>query len=198
MSDLALSTLVIDKFNRIPPDLVNMKDFWKHSIACGIVAQSFSRYWDRSGHHRSYIAGMLHDIGSLVIYPEIPEDARKVLRVCEETESHLHEVERELLGFDHTDVGSVLLKEWGLPNSFVEAAAYHHKALKARNFTLDAAIIHGADSLGHKANIGNSGESAGPEIEPKIHEKFGLEENLFKKLEKTVKGKLDEVMQMFS
>ena len=78
------------------------------------------------------------------------------------------------------------------------AAVYHHKPLNARNFPLDAAIIHVADSRVHKANIGNSGEPACPEIKTNIHEKFGLEENLFKKLEGAVKEKLVEVMQMFS
>lgn len=197
MSDLALTTVVIDKFKGIPPDLVNMNDFWRHSIACGIVAQSFAKLWDKSGLHRSYISGMLHDIGSLVIYTEIPDKAREVLLNCRETGRQLCLVEREFLGFDHADVGSVLLKEWKLPNTFVEAAAYHHKPLSARNFPLDAAIIHVADSLAQKSIGGNIGEPNSPEIEPEVCDKFELEENLVKRLTLDVKEKLDEVMLMF-
>ena len=82
LTELVLATSVTEQFPNIPERLVNMDLFWKHSIACGVTAKIIAS-WNGERHLESYyLAGMLHDIGSLIIYKKFPDEAEKVLARC--------------------------------------------------------------------------------------------------------------------
>ena len=119
LRDLALATSVIDLFEGIPDELVNMELFWKHSVACGVAARVLATYCHETNVERYFVGGMLHDIGSLVIYSKIPTKAKEVLLSCQEKEHLLYETEESMLGFNHAEVGGLLLEAWDLPSRLV-------------------------------------------------------------------------------
>ena len=79
LSTLALGTSVLKIFNDIPADLVDMKSFWEHSVACGIAARMIASYKNIANTERLFVAGLLHDIGRIIIYKHLPAQGREML-----------------------------------------------------------------------------------------------------------------------
>jgi HD-like signal output (HDOD) protein len=85
----------------------------------------------------AFTAALLHDIGNLILAVCQPDQYKKVSQVCKKTDRPAHEVEAELLGVTHAEVGAYLLGLWGLPHPIVEAVAYHHNPSAALERTID-------------------------------------------------------------
>lgn len=174
LTDLALATLVIYQFRGIPNNLFNMEKFWRHSMACGVAARSIAELRNEANVERFYLAGILHDIGRLVIFKQEPALARDAFFRSKERQENIYLSERELIGFDHADVGRELLKAWQLPPRLVEAVACHHQPHTARLFPVEAAIIHTSDYIGHIMHVGSDAEFSDPQLHPKSWEIIGL------------------------
>ncbi len=172
--DLALATSVLSLFKDVPPDLVEMDGFWRHSLACGVAARVLAGLRGEHNIERFFVAGILHDVGKLVIYTRIPDQARKVLEGARSTHALHHQVERTVLGFDHAQVGAALLEKWNLPASLQEAVHYHHAPGRAQRFPVEAAAVHVADIVAIALGLGNGGERFVPPLSPDAWEKLGI------------------------
>jgi HD-like signal output (HDOD) protein len=115
LRDLALATSVMKVFKGIPEDLINMEAFWCHSIGCGITARVLASHRREANLERYFVTGMLHDIGRLLLFMNLPKQSRAALMRCQQSEELLYQVERKEIGFDHATVGSALLQAWNLP-----------------------------------------------------------------------------------
>jgi len=174
LTDLALSTLVIYQFRGIPNNLFNMEKFWRHSIACGVTARSIADFRNEKNVERFYLAGILHDIGRLVIFKKEPALARDTFYRSKERQENIYLSEQKLMGFNHADVGRELLRAWKLPPRLVEAVGGHHQPQDVKTFPVDAAIIHTADYIAHVMKAGNDSEFSQPQLYPKSWEIIGL------------------------
>ena len=99
LRDLVLATSVMKVFRDIPADLINMEMFWRHCIATGVAARVIATYLRESNGEYFYVMGLLHDIGYLMIYTRLPNEAEKILTQSKESESLVYELEKEALGF---------------------------------------------------------------------------------------------------
>lgn len=165
MMDLVLATSVMDMFRGIPAELVTMEAFWHHSISCGIIARIMAVYRREPNVERFFVAGILHDIGRLVIYSKMPEASVKIIMRCREDGELQNKAEREVLNFDHADVGEALLKEWKLPLSLREMVAFHHSPSRAMHFPLEAAVAHTSDIIARALQLGKSGDAFVPPMD---------------------------------
>lgn len=156
--DLSLAMSVMEIFTNIPEELINMKSFWQHSIACGTVARALATYRRESNVERYFAAGILHDVGLLVMCTTIPDIVSGILAASREDESLFFNKERAFLGFTHAEVGRDLFLKWKLPVSIVEPIACHHVPKVAEQFPLGAAIIHLANIICHALQLGSSGD----------------------------------------
>ncbi|QXE90655.1 HDOD domain-containing protein [Geomonas subterranea] len=172
--DLALALSVMDVFKGIPEDLVNMEQFWKHSIATGLAARLLATSQRESNLERFFVAGILHDVGRLVMYVKVPEICLELLEHCRATGTLLHRAERERLGFDHAEVGSALLKRWKIPPRVAEPVGTHHDCGKGDQYPREGAILHFADLIAHALQIGNSGEIFVPELDHGVWERLQI------------------------
>lgn len=174
ITDLALATLVIHQFRGIPNNLFNMEKFWRHSIACGVSARAMAEFRGEKNVERFYLAGILHDIGRLVIFKKEPALARDTFYRSKERRENIYLSEQKLLGFDHAAVGQELLKAWQLPPRLVEAVGFHHQPQNAETFPVEAALIHTADYIVHILQAGSDADFSEPELYPKSWEIIGL------------------------
>lgn len=197
LTDLVLATSVTEQFSGIPKKLVNMDLFWRHSIACGVTAKIIAEWMGECNLESYYLAGMLHDIGSLIIYKKFPEQAEKVLTRCKENKEFLFDVEREVFGSSHAKVGGKLLKGWGLPASLCEPVTFHHRPKKAKNHALMTKIIHVADSIVDEMRLGTSGEALANPVKEEILKELGFDELPVKKFENDIKDQYYTAMSVF-
>lgn len=197
LTDLALAAIVTSKFQGIPRDLINMETFWMHSIGCGIAARRIARQVPGVESEKMYLGGMLHDIGSLIFFKESPEVAKKILLRCKENGEHLFKVEKEVLGYDHAEVGALLLTEWKLSEQLVEMVRYHHQPSKAEDCLLETCIIARADALVYELEIGSSGEPGVPELDPKVAEMIPISEEEISALKEEIIEQIDDTVRKF-
>ena len=197
LTDLALSTLVIHQFRGIPNNLFNMEKFWRHSIACGVVARSIADFRDEKNIERFYLAGILHDIGRLVIFKKEPALARDTFYRSREQHENIFLSEQKLMGFDHADVGRELLKAWQLPPRLVEAVGAHHQPQNAKEFPVDAAIIHTSDYIVHVMQAGSDAEFSEPQLYPKSWEIIGLSPDDFEFMKDKMIRQYQGIVRLF-
>jgi putative nucleotidyltransferase with HDIG domain len=146
--DLVLATSVIRLFKDIPPELVTMDKFWEHSLYTAVIARILAQRGRAPNVERYFIAGLIHDIGELVLFSQRPRQSAEVLRLVQEQPGELLAAERQVFGFTHGQVGAELARAWNLPPSLVTAIQYHHAPADADSFQLEAAIVHCADAIG--------------------------------------------------
>jgi putative nucleotidyltransferase with HDIG domain len=102
-------------------------------------------------HNAAIVAGMLHDVGKLVLATRSPEHFSRAVLGIEEEGKPLFAVEEKLMGVSHAEVGAYLVGIWGLPCPVVEAIAHHHHPERVPHSILDAvAIVHISNYLAHK------------------------------------------------
>jgi len=147
LRDLVLATTVVKLFTGLPNDLVSMDSFWRHSTQCAIVARLIAAKNRELNVERFFIAGLLHDIGSLLIYRKIPELAREALLRASHNDEVLEIAERQVMGFTHADVGAELIRKWRLPKNIEEAVEYHHLPQNCHTGAKEVAVVHLANII---------------------------------------------------
>ena len=161
LSTLALGITAVQYFNNIPPDFVDMKNFWTHSVACGVYARLLASEKVGVSEERLFVAGLLHDLGKLVIFRQIPFSAREAMELSEEKGIPVWQAEREVMGFDHSHVGALLLREWRIPAHLEAAVRFHHSPLPS-SYSMESSLLNVADSLaiagGRKERLGRCAE----------------------------------------
>lgn len=174
LRDLAFATTIIFTFKDISEELVSMNSFWKHNIAVGIAARNIAIYRREVNVERFYLIGILHDIGRLILFENMPKLARDAIDQTNSSNDLLFKKEREVIGFDHAAVGGVLLHEWKFPDSLEEVVTYHHDPSYAKRYPVETAIVHFADVMVHAMELGKSGENCVPPLDPKAWDLMGI------------------------
>jgi len=195
LRDMALATSVIKLFSGIPADLVTMESFWQHSVACGLAARILATYRREANVERLFVGGLLHDVGRLVLYSRMAKLAREALVRARQDRKLLTLAEREVIGFDHALVGSLLVRAWRLPASLEEMVAFHHQPSEARRFPKDAALIHIANIIAHALEIGTSGERFVPPLAAEAWECLGIPISVLARTLDQVERQFDEVLR---
>lgn len=197
LRDLVLATYAIKAFKGIPGDLVDMKSFWQHSIACGIAARVIATYRREPNIERFYVLGLLHDIGLLIIYHEVPKIASTILHKCREAGLVLYVSENEELGYHHALVGQLLLKEWKFPEGVQEVVRYHHHPQLAACYPDEAALIHVADIIATALQMGSGGEHIVPPLVPQAWARIGLPSSLIHDIIKQIDLQYNDAVELF-
>ncbi|OQW76460.1 MAG: signal transduction protein [Proteobacteria bacterium ST_bin11] len=147
LSNLVLATTVVDRFGKIPYELIDMTSFWIRSIQCAVIARLLAKSSAVLHTERLFMAGLLHDIGSLLLSQKMPEQYLEVLLAANHNRTLLADLEQKLIGFTHAEVGGELLKTWGLPESLYETIGCYLTPADAQIHRLDAHLVHMAARL---------------------------------------------------
>ncbi len=158
---LVIAVSAIKSFSNIPSGLVNMDTFWRHSIFCGIIARNLGQRCNILHPERMFVAGLLHDIGSLVCFYQAPDVSSELIMIAQGDEDTLHMAERAEFGFSHADLGSKLLNSWKMPETVISAVLHHHSPAGSEIMQNEAWILHLADSLANRSHMGALLEQAG-------------------------------------
>ncbi len=167
---LALSVQIFSHFEHIDPRIFSLEGLWNHCLAVAGNAKRIARHeeMDKKLHEDSFMAGLLHDVGKLVFAAKLPEEFSAVLSEAKEGKGKIIQLEQEIIGASHAEVGAFLLGLWGFTHPVVEAVAFHHtpsKVLKEK-FNL-VTVVHVADALEHEVS-----DVRGSEIGSMIDEEY--------------------------
>jgi HD-like signal output (HDOD) protein len=173
LSALALGISVLSIFKNIPKALLNMQSFLQHSLACGIMSRLLAARKSLRQTEQMFTAGLLHDLGRLILFIHFPAEALEVLRRGRSSSACLYAVEKKQLGCDHAAIGRYLLNRWRLPLMLENTVAFHHLPADAPD-PVPAAIVHVADILVNALGLGTSGEHLVPPLDPRAWEALEL------------------------
>ncbi len=173
---LALSMSVASSFAGLPNDLVSMDNFWRHSLFCAVIARIMAKRVGRCDPEAMFTAGLLHDIGELIIFNRMPEQAKEVvLKVLDSVDDlPMNVAERQIIGFDHGQVGLELAQQWSLPPMLEECIGYHHAVSEAKQYPREVALIHLANIFALMAEIDTLDPADVTAVDPHAWEQSGI------------------------
>jgi HD-like signal output (HDOD) protein len=127
MKSLALSIHIFSQFNQIRIPRLSFEQLWKHNTSVGLLAKQIAQS-EKQSHQvveDSFTAGLLHECGKLVLATRLPKEYVEMLDLMTTEGITEIEAEQKIFGATHPEVGAYLLGLWGLPDSIVEAIAFH-------------------------------------------------------------------------
>jgi len=125
---LALSTSVYDLTNKINA-LIDRKKFWRHSLEVAIASRMIAEKIGYESPEEAFVAGLLHDIGVLILESSFPEEFKRIWKLVESGEKQ-ELIEQRTWGTDHAKAGQFLMDQWEIPKKLGEAIGTHHEMVE--------------------------------------------------------------------
>ncbi|MGC9963996.1 MAG: response regulator [Syntrophobacteraceae bacterium] len=124
---LVLTVKVFSMFSRSDSAEYSVDDLWRHSFGTGICARAIANgeKWGQESMDEAFMAGLLHDIGKLILVEKFPSECLEVIKKIHHN-ARLCDAEREVFGTSHAQIGAYLLGIWGLSEPIIKTVAYHH------------------------------------------------------------------------
>lgn len=153
------------------------KAFWRHSIAAAACARVLARRM-RFNQDYAFTAGLLHDIGRLVLVSTQPRRYQQVLALRAERDCELLQAEREVLGVDHVAAGVALAGHWNFSDTMRQAIACHHEP-EAPGAGFLATIVHVANAIVHALDLAREKDELVPVVSSAAWTALGLSEESY-------------------
>jgi HD-like signal output (HDOD) protein len=153
-----------------------MNELWRHSLGVAMTAHILGTKAALKNPEEVFVAGLLHDIGKVVLYVKWSDVGRQITAATRKTGRSLMEAEQELFDVTHADVGGWLATAWHLPTSLREPILFHHQPTAAQDAPLQTAIVHVADVLVKGLACGNPGDELVPPLSRQAWDLVGLDE----------------------
>lgn len=169
--NLTLTATAFKSLNKSNSDY-NRLQLWHHALATAIAADRLAKLLGTQA-EGAFEAGLLHDIGKVVLDIVFPEEFNEAARLAHEQECSLTVTELEIFGLDHGEAGSLFADQWNLPTSVAESIHFHHTPEKAETAPQLCQIINLANYLTYEANFGESANGCAPESPDAVIEALG-------------------------
>lgn len=148
VTNIVLAVSLYSAFLKLKPNpYFDRERFWLHSASTGQIARALSAKLHLQFHGEEFLAALIHDIGKLILDQFFGDTFLEILETAEKTGKTCYEVEMEILGCSHGEIGAELLKRWKFPQSIIEAVNYHHHPQKANGYAALSSIINLSDNL---------------------------------------------------
>jgi len=139
--EIALSVCAISSL-QLPNDVCPLKDFWRRSLLAGNIARQLAQAKKLPLSERVFVAGLLHDIGHMVLYAVFPELSKALLQQYQAGTERLDIIEKQHLDMHYGDIGAFIMQCWGLPEFYHCVTQYHPAPAAASQFPLETALVH--------------------------------------------------------
>lgn len=187
VKSLALSSSI---FAIMEKDSVGL---WEHSLGTGVAANLIARKLGLPECEEIATAGLLHDIGKVIISLKCREAEKDIHNLALERKLYTMEAEHEIIGTDHAEVGGWLSKSWFLPDKLSEPISCHHDVTQSTTHRIKTSAVHIADVLVKASGFGFSGDMFVPPIQKCAWEALNLTERIMVELVDEIEDKLVEV-----
>lgn len=197
--DLAFGISAATTFKGISNELITVEDFWKHCLYCAVAAQKIGRLVKTTGGDSLFTAGLLHDIGHLVMFNRCPELSQEALRLSLQENDGLSPYlsERKVFGFDHMTVGVELARQWGLPDCLQQCIAHHHEPYADGESPDAVKIVHIANSVAVLAELNSDNFDDAPPIDARVFADLGFDAETLLTEGDDIRQSVDDLLRIF-
>ena len=196
ISTMVTAMAVTGRFRSQQATGYDLRLFWLHNVATALSARALARY-TRLNPESAFAAGLIHDIGTLVLATRFPEHFAAVLDYQREQDCRTIDAERKVLGFDHAAIGGALAQEWKFAPEVARAVAGHHEPEQHPASTLTS-LIHLANVMAHVLNFAEDENDLVPRISEFACERLSLDWSDFKCAMAEVDGQRQDAELFFS
>ena len=196
ISTLALGISAINAFKDIPSELINMRTFWEHSVAVGVLARLIGAAVGLGGGERLFVSGILHDIGRLVLFKKLPHAAVETIYYARANQTPLYVAEEEVVGFSHPLVGGLLLRAWKFPEALISNVACHHRP-GANAGDIEPAVLHVADIMAVGLGLTPPASFTAPALDPVAWAATGLVPGQLPAIAAEAVSQVDDIVSAF-
>ncbi len=170
----------------------------KHSAAVAVGAEKLAQSLNIQAPEHTFTAGLLHDIGKVVLGSFVEVDAETILQLAIEEQVSFEEAEQRILGIDHAELGAILLESWNLPPSVVDVVRWHHEPFKCTSSdTLVLDLVHVADALSMMSGLGLGNDGLNYRPCSEIMDKMNISNNTVEIVISEILLGLEELSDLF-
>ncbi len=126
IKNILIGVTMMDTFDDARTEAITKGNFWEHSFRVAALSKKISEHYKLRFQGEDFIAGLLHDIGKLVLYRQLPKEYGPVYQKASASDDEIETIEFEVFGFDHSEAGGAIVKVWNLPETLRDAVLYHH------------------------------------------------------------------------
>jgi putative nucleotidyltransferase with HDIG domain len=174
--NVVLTTSVLSALNlKKPIEGFSLTAFWKHSAAVGAIARLVAREFYPQKCEEAFTAGLLHDIGKLILAICAPEDFANCINYATTNNCLFLNAEKEILGLNHTDIAARINLKWKLPIEIAAVITNHHKSINHSGAHAGlVGVVKLADVLARGLQFGYACDYSMPVIEDDIFESLKI------------------------
>ena len=193
---MALGLSTIGYFKDIPPELIDMRAFWMHSLTCGVFSKVIAEQVDGVVPEMMFTAGLLHDVGRLILFKKMPYSAVQAMLFARENFIPLVEAEDVILGFNHSQIARCMLEKWNFPPALTEIISSHHAPGKSE-MKKEAGILQAADNLALAVGIADGGMYVLPGVDDEVWDLLGVDAESLKNIVEKYDYQIKEIFNTF-
>lgn len=154
---------------------IGHRGFWEHAVGAAVMAGAIARHLRLEKPEELSAAGLLHDLGKVVLCRQAPDAFAAVLEHAQVNRCAFRDSERALLGTDHAEIAAWLVARWHLPSRLADAVVGHHDPEGSRVAPVETAVVHVADVLVRAYGYGFGGDHLVPTPDPAAWRLVGLD-----------------------
>lgn len=192
--DMALAMSAVGSLSKLRADTFDIHTFWRMSIYAAVSARNLAVDCRLPVPSRLFVAGLMHNIGNLVLAHELPQDFAECCQRACAAERPYHDIQRATFGFDYADVGAELMRQWRLPEALVEPVALHTQSVAAiePEHQLVAAVMQMAATTARASMWQSEASEPIPDFEPQAVAMTQLDEEAIEAHMQRVDGEVVE------
>ena len=174
-------------------------ELWKAAVSGAIYTELISEELKLKIPAHTFTAALLREVGKLVLGSFVDVNAEKIVNFASDKGVSFPEAEREILGIDHAEVGSLLLAKWNMPHELHNPVRWHHEPEKCPEEDRSVTeVVHMADALTMIEGIGTGGDGLNYRISSTVTEKLGLNMELIETIVCKMQTRREQVKDYFS
>lgn len=172
-------------------------EFWRHSLAVAVASKIIAMIKMPAKAEELYSVGMMHDVGYLVMDRFLPSELNLIVQTARAKRCAVIDVEADLLGFDHTDVGALLAEKWGFSGVMLAGIKHHHSLIEDLEHTETTAVIALADGIAHQAGFTNNSPDVPRQLDRFAVQTLGIPEEQLKIISEVVAKEVEKAQEAF-
>ena len=192
--NLGTSLGVAKAFDPRGKTALDRNQFWSHSVATAVAAWIIARRRNLNAKmtEEVFVGGLLHDMGKLFLDQYFPDQYAIAIKLARAANIGIWDAEKTALGIGHVLVGKRIAEKWNLPPTLTAMIALHHQPTLSQDYFDIVAIVHAADRVARKLNLGDGGDPTVPHLDPKVEQWLAFTPQVWEMIEQDVIKKFDD------